>query len=95
MTTKDQPSIHLQYDIPITIGESTFDMSVRGLATAELFSVRLDSVRLGPDATLVCNPNIFLDSQHANPNAVVQPTIPTYEPCLYPSLSLHGLDYHG
>ena len=72
-TTEERPSIHLQYAVLITIQESTFDMLVRGLATAELFNVHLDPVRLGPDqSTLVRIPDGTLAVEHTNPDTVIQ-----------------------
>ena len=51
--------------------ESTFDLLVRGLATAELFSVHLDPVGLRANqSTLI--PDDILALEHDNPDAVIQ-----------------------
>ena len=75
-TVEERPSIHPQFAVLVTVEESTFDLLVRGLVAAELYSVQCDTVRLGPNhldqPTPMHIPNRFPAAKHANPDAVIQ-----------------------
>ena len=71
-TTNEQLSIYLQYAVLTTIEEATFDLLVRGLAASELFNVRLDPVRLDPNAIRVYIPDGFTVVKHSNTDASIQ-----------------------
>ena len=75
-TVEERPSIHPQFAVLVTVEESTFDLLVRELVAAELYSVQCDTVRLGPNhldqPTPMHIPNRFPAAKHANPDAVIQ-----------------------
>ena len=71
-TTEDQPNINPQFAVLTIFEEATFDLLARGLATTELYNVRLNSVRLDPNATLVCIPDSFIATEYDNTGTIVQ-----------------------
>ena len=70
--TNELLSIHLQFAMLTMFEEATFDILMTGLATAELYHVRLDPARLDPNITLVRIPDSLIAVEHSNTDNIIQ-----------------------